>query len=63
MCFYHLILELFNGLETQGDTLNVQSFGVAMTTLEEVFLKIGEDDEGEEGEADQQSGEKINSVI
>jgi len=34
----------------EAEQLDVQSFGVSMTTLEEVFLKIGEEDEGEEEE-------------
>ncbi|CAK8683815.1 unnamed protein product [Clavelina lepadiformis] len=38
---------LFEDLEKNGKELGVQSFGVSMTTLEEVFLKIGEEEEGE----------------
>ena len=35
----------------------MQSYGVSMTTLEEVFLKIGEEDEVEEEETGERVGE------
>ena len=42
------------------DELGIQSYGVGITTLEEVFLKIGKEDE-EEGEEDSpEKGEELN---
>ena len=49
--------ELFSGFDSDGETLDVQSYGVSMTTLEEVFLKIGEEDEVEEEETGERVGE------
>ena len=34
--------ELFNKLETQKKALGIVSFGVSVTTMEEVFMKVGE---------------------
>ena len=51
MCVFVCVLrvDLFSYLEsvtlsgvTQATALNIRSYGVSMTTLEEVFLKIGE---------------------
>ena len=36
----------------------MKSFGVSMTTLEEVYLKIGEEEETEEGEENKENGER-----
>lgn len=36
--------EIFKSLEDNADTLDISSFGCSLTTLEEVFLKIGTDD-------------------
>lgn len=35
---------IFEDLENNADRLNVGSFGVSLTTLEEIFLKIGKSD-------------------
>ncbi len=32
---------LFNDLELKGKTCGIESYGISMTTLEEVFLKLG----------------------
>jgi ATP-binding cassette subfamily A (ABC1) protein 3 len=44
--------EFFNELDNSLDELGIRSYGVGITTLEEVFLKIGKgevnDDEDEE---------------
>jgi hypothetical protein len=32
---------LFNQIEKSGKTYGIQSYGVSMTSLEEVFLKLG----------------------
>eukprot|EP00794_Sanderia_malayensis_P017572 gene17572-19324_t len=37
---------LFQSLEAKKDELGIGSFGVSVTTLEEVFLKVGEDSTG-----------------
>ena len=49
VCVFLSVLDLFSYLEsmtspgvTQATALNIRSYGVSMTTLEEVFLKIGE---------------------
>ena len=49
VCVLLSVLDLFSYLEsvtspgvTQATALNIRSYGVSMTTLEEVFLKIGE---------------------
>ena len=39
---------MFQDFEENSEELGVKSFGVSMTTLEEVFLKIGEEEEAEE---------------
>lgn len=41
--------EIFKSLEDNADKLDVSSFGCSLTTLEEVFLKIGNDDIKDEG--------------
>ena len=33
---------LFDRLESDKDALGIQSFGVSVTTMEEVFMKVGE---------------------
>lgn len=33
--------ELFTFLETEGETIGVKEFGISLTTLEDVFLKVG----------------------
>jgi ATP-binding cassette subfamily A (ABC1) protein 3 len=35
---------LFGELEKRQDVLGIESFGVSVTTIEEVFMKVGEDD-------------------
>lgn len=35
--------ELFNKLETEKKTLGIVSFGISVTTMEEVFMKVGEE--------------------
>jgi hypothetical protein len=40
-----LFKEFFNDLDNNLDLLNIRSYGVGITTLEEVFLKIGKGDE------------------
>ena len=39
--------ELFDKLETEKAALGISSFGISVTTMEEVFIKVGEgvDDE------------------
>uniref|UniRef100_H2YP11 ABC transporter domain-containing protein n=1 Tax=Ciona savignyi TaxID=51511 RepID=H2YP11_CIOSA len=39
---------LFADLESKGENLEIQSYGVSMTNLEEVFLRIGEEDESDD---------------
>ena len=59
------VLDLFNALEKQNDSsvpcsaplIGVTSYGVSMTTLEEVFLKLDEEQNDEEGE---EMGESLN---
>ncbi|XP_078610116.1 cholesterol transporter ABCA5-like isoform X1 [Branchiostoma floridae x Branchiostoma japonicum] len=41
--------DLFSMLDSNSDSLGVQNYGISMTTLEEVFLKLREDEEAEEG--------------
>lgn len=40
---------MFGELERRGEELGVRSFGVSLTTLEEVFLKVGADGGGANG--------------
>lgn len=35
--------QMFTDLESQGETLHLGGYGVSLTTLEEVFLKVGSD--------------------
>lgn len=35
--------ELFRAFDTKVDTLGVESYGVSVTTMEEVFLKVGDE--------------------
>jgi len=51
--------DLFHDIEERADELGVQSFGVSMTTLEEVFLKIGEEDEADDDDQDSGNGELV----
>nr|CAB3219613.1 ATP-binding cassette sub-family A member 5-like [Phallusia mammillata] len=55
--------ELFNDLERRGENLNVQSFGVSMTTLEEVFLRIGEDEETTDTPSEHEEGPLLANQI
>ncbi|KNC85707.1 hypothetical protein, variant [Sphaeroforma arctica JP610] len=43
---------MFQELEQRLQELDIQSYGVSCTTLEEVFLKVGEMEHDDEGEAD-----------
>ena len=38
---YSAFGSLFMALEAQGDSLHIQDFSVAMTSLEEVFMALG----------------------
>ncbi len=63
---FFLFPGLFEALETQGDDtssaasgMGIQSYGIAMTTLEEVFLKLGEEeDEDEDKEGKEEKGKQ-----
>lgn len=39
--------ELFDTLEAQKTSLGILSFGISVTTMEEVFMKVGRDVENE----------------
>ncbi|KAI8501113.1 ATP-binding cassette sub- A member 5 [Branchiostoma belcheri] len=41
--------DLFSTLDNNSGTLGVQNYGISMTTLEEVFLKLREDEEADNG--------------
>ena len=41
--------ELFIGLDERMEEFNVASYGISITTLEEVFLKVAEGDIGKPG--------------
>ncbi|XP_066291529.1 cholesterol transporter ABCA5-like [Branchiostoma lanceolatum] len=49
--------DLFSTLDNNSGTLGIQNYGISMTTLEEVFLKLREDEEAEEG------GKSSNGVV
>lgn len=34
---------LFNEIDSKKDSLGITTYGISITTLEEVFLKVGED--------------------
>lgn len=38
---------LFDKLEAEKETLGIQSFGISVTTMEEVFMKVGENADSE----------------
>lgn len=38
----HAFPELFDQLEAEKNALGIVSFGVSVTTMEEVFMKVGE---------------------
>jgi len=40
----HKFPELFNDIEDSNKDLNIESFSISMTSLEEVFLKLAETD-------------------
>ena len=40
-----------DGEQTTAQTLGIQTYGISMTSLEEVFLKIGEEAEMDEADA------------
>ncbi|KAI6211061.1 ABC transporter ced-7 [Aphelenchoides besseyi] len=42
--------QLFTVLETRGQELDIDSFGLSVNTLEQVFIKVGEKAEGESNE-------------
>ncbi|XP_041352800.1 cholesterol transporter ABCA5-like [Gigantopelta aegis] len=44
----HKFPEMFSKLESSTESLGIRSYGVSMTSLEEVFLKIGEDEDQED---------------
>ncbi|KAJ8041808.1 ATP-binding cassette sub-family A member 1 [Holothuria leucospilota] len=44
----HLFKDFFNLLESQKETLGVDSFGISVTTMEEVFMKVGDLAEAQE---------------
>ena len=39
-CYFDIV-DMFECLEEKKDSLSITSYGIAMTTLEEVFLKLG----------------------
>ncbi len=52
--------DLFEQLEARPEALNVKSFGVTLTTLEEVFLKLaGEEKDKEENAHHETEGKGI----
>ena len=42
-----LFPELFDKLEVEKPMLGIRSFGISVTTMEEVFMKVGEGVDGE----------------
>uniref|UniRef100_F6TE16 ABC transporter domain-containing protein n=1 Tax=Ciona intestinalis TaxID=7719 RepID=F6TE16_CIOIN len=54
---------LFADLELKGDNLEIQSFGVSMTNLEEVFLQIGEGEFSEDTENQPQDNGNDNKTL
>uniref|UniRef100_H2YP13 ABC transporter domain-containing protein n=1 Tax=Ciona savignyi TaxID=51511 RepID=H2YP13_CIOSA len=53
---------LFADLESKGENLEIQSYGVSMTNLEEVFLRIGEEDESDDTSS-QDEGMRISKIL
>jgi len=51
--------QVFEELEKQGDGLGVESFGISCTTMEEVFLKVGQTGLPEGDEADALDGNEF----
>lgn len=39
--YSHKFLEFFQGFDEKLDELGIQSYGITISTLEEVFLKVG----------------------
>ena len=52
-----MVTGLFDDFEKNGEKLGVKSFGVSMTTLEEVFLKIGEEEEADDADHSEDNGQ------
>lgn len=52
----HMFSQIFSELENRSDELGVDSYGVSLTTLEEVFMKVGTDPTKEEEKEPQTNG-------
>lgn len=48
---------MFNGLDSQKDKLKIESYGISITTLEEVFLRVAEIDHNDKNPKINQANE------
>ncbi|XP_046358771.2 phospholipid-transporting ATPase ABCA3-like [Haliotis rufescens] len=53
---------LFTEIETKRGELGISSFGASATTMEEVFLKAGEQEQKEDGDEDYPTGSRNNLI-
>ena len=51
--------DFFSKFDSELDTLGIRSYGISVTTLEEVFLKVGHGDIPDDKAKRVDSGEKV----
>jgi ATP-binding cassette subfamily A (ABC1) protein 3 len=54
---------LFEKLESQKETLNILNIGISITTLEDVFLRLAEENSSISNEIQQNDSKSINSTV
>eukprot|EP00490_Sorites_sp_Unknown_P025468 CAMPEP_0114678684 /NCGR_PEP_ID=MMETSP0191-20121206/52057_1 /TAXON_ID=126664 /ORGANISM="Sorites sp." /LENGTH=164 /DNA_ID=CAMNT_0001953079 /DNA_START=1525 /DNA_END=2016 /DNA_ORIENTATION=+ len=55
--------QLFKELDTQSEQLSISNYGIGVTTLEEVFLKIGHDEEEQKAKEENELLDKKAGII
>lgn len=56
----HMFNQIFSELESRSKELGVDSYGVSLTTLEEVFMKVGTDPIKSDNETPEMNGNLTN---
>lgn len=53
---------MFGDLERQSDDLRLNGYGIGITSLEEVFMKVGAEDANTNGATNKQASARMNGT-
>uniref|UniRef100_A0A1I8Q220 ABC transporter domain-containing protein n=1 Tax=Stomoxys calcitrans TaxID=35570 RepID=A0A1I8Q220_STOCA len=60
--YSHLFEEMFSDLERESDNLKLNGYGVGITSLEEVFMKVGAEDSNANGDTHKETSARMNGA-